>query len=143
MADWQERFMRLAYEAASWSKDQDCAVGAVLVSPDNRRVSFGYNGFPRGIADTAERMADNVLKNSLTVHAEVNAILNYNGDVKGFTIYCTKAPCNVCAGFIIQAGIKQVVCPPVRVNSKWTASSQLALEMFSEAGVNVKTVEQF
>lgn len=139
MTEWQLRFMRLAQEAATWSKDQDCAVGAVLVSPDNRKFSFGYNGFPKGIEDTQERMQDNVLKNSLTIHAEVNAILNYHDSVEGYTLYVTKAPCHICAGQLIQAGISMVVCPPVKENSKWTYSCQLAQELFSEAGVKVLT----
>ena len=47
---WDRRFLRLAREVASWSKDPSTKVGAVLVDPlDNTIVSLGYNGFPRRV----------------------------------------------------------------------------------------------
>ena len=43
-------------------------------------------------------------------HAELNAILNYDGtNLRGSTIYTTLFPCNECAKALIQAGIKEVV----------------------------------
>ena len=43
-------------------------------------------------------------------HAELNAILNYNGgSLKGAKLYTTLFPCNECAKAIIQSGIKEIV----------------------------------
>ena len=43
---WDVRFMRMAHEVASWSKDPSTKVGCVLVK-DRKIISMGYNGFPR------------------------------------------------------------------------------------------------
>lgn len=42
-------------------------------------------------------------------HAELNAILNSNHNLKGSTLYVTLFPCNECTKAVIQAGIKKVV----------------------------------
>ena len=42
-------------------------------------------------------------------HAELNAILNSNHNLKNSTCYVTLFPCNECAKAIIQSGIKKVV----------------------------------
>ena len=50
-AKWDTRFLRLAFEVASWSKDHSTKVGAVIIGPDKDPRSFGYNGLPRGVND--------------------------------------------------------------------------------------------
>ena len=47
LTKWDERFSRIAYEVATWSKDPGTKVGAVLVL-DRRIIATGYNGFPHG-----------------------------------------------------------------------------------------------
>ena len=137
LTKWQLRFVRLSFEVATWSKDPDCPVGAVLVSPDGCTFSTGYNGFPRGIRDDADRLLNKDMKNLLTTHAEINALLNRHDDVRGWECYVTKAPCHKCAAALLQAGISKVFCPPVGANSDWSHSCLLAQTMFKEAGVNV------
>ena len=133
---WDHRFMGIARdEVATWSKDPSTKVGCVLVSPDRRQIAMGYNGLPAGVRDTAERLGDKVLKNQLTVHAELNAILNARVDLTGWTLYVTKPPCVSCAAAIIQAGIKKVVCPPLEMHSSWFKSQAQAWDLLTEAGV--------
>ena len=49
-------------------------------------------------------------KYPFVVHAELNAILNYNGGpLAEARIYTTLFPCNECTKSIIQKGIKEVV----------------------------------
>ena len=43
---WDRRFLKIAREGATWSKDPSTQVGAVIVDPDQRVVSLGYNGPP-------------------------------------------------------------------------------------------------
>ena len=43
--------MALAFLAAKRSKDPSTQVGACLVDNENRIVSLGYNGMPRGCSD--------------------------------------------------------------------------------------------
>ena len=62
-------------------------------------------------------------------HAESNAILNAACDVSGCTLFCTCAPCDKCAGAIINARIACVVYPAAVVYS------EQALWLLAEAGV--------
>jgi len=133
-ATWNRRFMALAAEVATWSKDPDCKVGALIVSPDRRVVATGYNGFPTGVPDRYEGDKDE--KNAITIHAELNAILNAKTDLAGFTLYSTKDPCLECCKAIIQAGIKQVVVPQQRqTSSNWAASQSAGALMLSNLDV--------
>lgn len=43
--------MSVAFLSAKRSKDPCTQVGACIVNEDNRIVSVGYNGFPRGCCD--------------------------------------------------------------------------------------------
>ena len=60
---WDNRFYDLAAYIADWSKDPSTKVGAVIVDPKNKRiVSTGFNGFPFGVEDTAERLENRDVK---------------------------------------------------------------------------------
>ena len=48
---WDEYFMGVAYLASMRSKDPNTQVGACIVSPENKILSIGYNGFPNGCSD--------------------------------------------------------------------------------------------
>lgn len=135
--EWDRRFMRLAHEAASWSKDPDEKVGAIVVSPDRRQLGSGYNGFPPGIADTDERLKDKAIKNELMCHAEANALDNADRSVVGWTLYVTKPPCTRCALRIISRRVARVVCPPMRGDSRWLQDQTAAQGYLLEAGVHV------
>ena len=72
---WDIRFLEMAKLVASWSKDPSTQVGAVAVR--NRTViAQGYNGLPRGMKDTHDRLTVRTLKIKRIVHAEMNAIYN-------------------------------------------------------------------
>jgi len=131
---WITRFYKLAEEVASWSKDPKAKVGAVLVSPDKRQFSYGYNGFPAGVEDD-ERLRDRTVKLNLMVHAELNALLNARQNVTGWTLFVNKAPCVTCACAIAQAGISAVVTKELDLNSSWTESCIVARSILLEAGV--------
>lgn len=47
---WDEYFMGVAKLSALRSKDPNTQVGACIVSEDNKILSMGYNGLPRGSA---------------------------------------------------------------------------------------------
>ena len=140
--NWTEYYMRHQYLASEKSKDPSTKIGALLVRGDNI-VSIGYNGFPRGINDSNERLENREEKYFYVVHAEHNAILNAarNGiATKGAVLYTSGMPCNECAKAIIQAGIETVYIHtqyPSLSHGKWNKSVSKAQEMFSEAGVFV------
>ena len=107
---WDNYFLMIAQVAASKSKDPSTKVGAVITRPDRSIVAVGYNGFPRGIADTSERLNDRNIKYSLVVHAEMNAILSARESLEGYTLYTVPfMPCDRCFVHVIQSGIKRVV----------------------------------
>lgn len=140
LSKWDSRFLRIAEEVRSWSKDPGTKVGCVLVS-DRRIISTGYNGFPQSISDNLERYINRDYKLSVTVHAEKNAILNAakNGTkVEGSTLYVTFPPCTQCASAVIQAGISKVICPnPSNAPERWRQNFTEANNLFYEAGVQV------
>lgn len=137
--NWHARFLNLARHVATWSKDPSTKVGAVIVDDLHRVVSMGFNGFPRGIRDTDERLNDRPTKYKLVVHAEANAILNAPQPVRGCALYVTFDPCSDCAKLILQSGIRTVYVAPRFVDSgaRWTESQQEAREMLLEGGVEV------
>lgn len=112
---WDEYFMGIALLSAQRSKDPGTQVGACIVDANKKILSMGYNGMPRGCHDTLmpwARESNNPeeTKYLYVCHAELNAILNYDGtNLHGATIYTTLFPCNECAKALIQAGIKEVV----------------------------------
>lgn len=135
---WDYRFLRMAEEVASWSKDPSTKVGCVLVNPATRTViSTGFNGFPREVdehpqsmvlkpgadpTDPEARMAkdlrwDRPQKYSFIEHAERNAVYNAarNGHAtEGAWAYMNWSPlglCTDCARALIQAGVKRVYGP--------------------------------
>lgn len=135
---WDLRFLKLADHVAQWSKDPSTKVGAVIVDPERRVISVGYNGFPRRVEDTEERYATREIKYELIVHAEANAILTSPQSVKGCTLYTTPLfSCARCAGLVIQAGITRVVSITKEDgNIQWGSSLSLAGSMYREAGVS-------
>lgn len=138
---WGDRYIHLAKEISTWSKDPSTQVGAVVIGNNGEVLSQGYNGFPRGIKDTAARLKDRERKYNLVVHAEMNAIYNagLNGvSLKGSTLYVYGLPvCNECAKGIIQVGIDKVIATrPADYNKKWDDSIKDAKALFKEAEVD-------
>lgn len=131
---WDDRFIRIAHTVASWSKDPDKQVGCVLVSPDKRKVSWGYNGPAAGVDIVFSSKEE---KNKYTLHAEVNALLNSSQEVHGWTMYVTECCCIHCASAAIQAGIGRVVVPYLDSVSSWYADQLKALHLLQEQDIKV------
>lgn len=106
--------------------------GAIIVREDEI-ISTGYNGAPRGrknCADLGHCLRDTLKVPSgeryelcRAVHAEQNAIISASRrDCMGATLYLAgrnpktgelltdSTPCSMCRRFIINAGIRRVVC---------------------------------
>lgn len=151
---WDRHFLALALLNARMSKDPSTQVGAVIVGPDREVRSTGFNGFPRGIIDTPERLNDREQKLRLIVHAETNAILNaarIGVSVKGCTLYLTATdssglvwggpPCTRCTVEIIQSGIAEIVSYPVKaIPSRWHEDLKLSGELLRECAMRFREV---
>ena len=138
---WDEYFMGISLLSSMRSKDPNTQVGACIVGDDNKIVSVGYNGFPRGCNDDDfpwERSGEkaNDTKYPFVCHAELNAILNSGGhNLSGCRIFVALSPCNECAKAIIQSGIKEVVY----ISDKYAESegTQASKRMLTSAGVKL------
>lgn len=139
---WDLRFMDLALHVADWSKDPSTRVGSVIVAPDRRIVSVGYNGFPRGVDDLDDRLNDRPTKYAFVAHAERNALDNADVNMRGCTLYVTLQPCAECTKSIIQRGIKKVVCAvDKRKAEHYNNFINYSLVMMTESGVEVVQIE--
>jgi dCMP deaminase len=138
---WDRRFLYQALEISKWSKDPSTQVGAVITDEYNRKISEGYNGLPMGLKDSNWNLDNRELKLSLTIHAEINAILFAQRPLKGMTLYTTHFPCPPCAIVILQVGIARVVSylPSKDYLSRWSEKILLSKQVFSEGGVHLYT----
>lgn len=139
MNTWDSRFIAMAHHVSTWSKDPDRRSGAVLVTPDLRKISTGFNGLPKGVADTDERLNDRGLKNMMMVHAELNALFNAGFSPAGCTLYTTSFPCHECAKGIIQTGVARLVTAKPRDfdHPRWGKSWALSMTMLCEAELQI------
>jgi len=140
MKKWDIRYMKLAQEVSTWSKDPSSQIGAVAIAPTGQVLSQGYNGFPRGISDNIERYTNREIKYDFIVHAEMNCIYNasFNGvSLKDSTIYVYGLPiCNECAKGIIQVGASRVVTNTFNnEGDRWYHSCKKGENILQEAGV--------
>lgn len=101
---WQIAYMEAAKLFASLSTAERLKVGAIIVK-DNRIISIGYNGTPKGWDNVCE--ADGVTKPEV-IHAEANAIAKLaksNESGQGAEMYLTHSPCIECSKLIHASGI--------------------------------------
>ena len=140
MNKWDIRYLNLAKEVSTWSKDPSSKIGAVAIGSKGQVLAQGYNGFPRGIDDSQSRYSVKEIKYKYVVHAEQNVIYNatYNGvSFDGSTLYVWGLPvCSDCAKGVIQVGIKRVVMPIDKYPTQWVESFAQTSLMFDEAGVD-------
>lgn len=135
---WDEYFMGVAKLAGMRSKDPNTQVGSCIVSEDNKILSMGYNGLPKGCSDDefpwAREGEELETKYMYVTHSELNAILNYRGgSLEGAKLYVSLFPCNECAKAIIQSGIKTIVYDGDKyAGTPMTIASK---KMFDAAGV--------
>jgi len=141
---WDEYFMGIASLSAMRSKDPSTQVGACIVDANNKVVSIGYNGMPRGVDDDCipwghgEGLESKYL---YVCHAEFNAILN-NRDgsaLNGCRIYVTLFPCNECAKAIVQVGIKEIIYLDDKYHD--TVMEQAARKILDMAGIKYRHYE--
>jgi len=144
--DWDHYFMDIAHVAARRSNCCRRQVAAVIVK-NNRIISTGYNGTPRGIKNCSEggcpRCNSNTpsgenLHECLCSHGEENAIVQaaYHGiAVAGATLYTTFSPCLLCAKMIINSGIREVV-----YHQRYTIDAT-SRRLLQEAGVILRSLD--
>ena len=144
MKTWHQRFFDLAKEYSTWSKDPSTVIGAVAINDERDILSHGWNGFPRKIEDTPERLNDRPTKYKYMVHGEMNCIYNatrMGRSLKESTFFVYGLPvCSECAKGIIQVGVKNVfMCYPEEIGEKWKNSFEETKELFDEADIKYES----
>jgi len=140
MNKWDDRFIEMAYLVATWSKDPSTQCGAVIIDPNKRIVSVGFNGFPKDTSDEPALYENREEKYRRVIHAEKNAILFAQRDLTNCTLYVVPMPpCSQCAGMIIQSGIIRVisVLPTPEQFLRWKDDIHTSQRMFFEANVQM------
>lgn len=145
---WDRRYIRLAREVGTWSKDPSTQVGAVLVRPeDNSVVSTGFNGFPPGHPDILERYLDRGYKHSHVVHAEENALNFFGSRAEGFTLYTSFPCCPRCVEKAGRHGVARIVHPPLQTGGRstewleeWIAQLRNSLLIAIHLGIDIVVV---
>lgn len=135
---WDQRFLQMAALVAGWSKDPSTKCGAVIVAPDRRVISLGFNGFPQRMPDSPELYADRDEKYSRIVHCEMNAVLFAKESLRGATLYTWPClSCDRCAVHMIQAGVTRCVAPHPTDDmlARWAARLARTRQYFQEASV--------
>lgn len=137
--DWDSYFMDICFAVATRSTCLRRQVGAVIVK-DNRLLSTGYNGAPRGLTHCDEA---GCLREKYQVpsgerhelcrglHAEQSAVVQaamYGVSINEGTIYATHQPCSACTKILINAGIKRIVY-------QYSYPDKLAEKLIAEAGI--------
>jgi len=92
-----DEFMQAAIEEAKQGKRENgIPIGSVLVR-DGKIIGRGHN----------KRVQDN----DPIVHAEIDCLRNAGriGHYRGTVLYSTLMPCYLCAGAVVQFGIKKVI----------------------------------
>lgn len=145
LTKWDSRFIRIAQEVQSWSKDPSTKCGCVLVK-ERRIIATGYNGLPASLSDSLDRYQNREFKLAAIIHAEKNALFNAakNGTtVEGCSAYITWPPCSQCSSALIQAGITRVICPhPLSGPERWRNNFILANDLLNEASVKILYYEE-
>lgn len=142
---WDRRYMSFAVEVASWSKDPSTQCGCVIVKPNGKVFSVGYNGFPQGHPDLPEHYADREYKYKHIKHAEINALEGVlEGTLTNHTVFVHPLPtCEVCGMQLLRAGVSRVVFPELTggLLERWGDSCAKAIEEFERHHVVVTTIK--
>lgn len=138
---WDAYYMNVARVISTRSNCLSRQVAAIAVK-DQRIISTGYNGTPRGTRNCDEggcercstsTEAGTSLDLCRCSHAEENCIVQaaYHGvSLKGAMIYTTHQPCLWCAKMIINAGIVQIIAA-----TSYPGSLEDIIQLFLEAGI--------
>lgn len=116
-AQWDEYFMKIAETVATKSKDPSSKMGCVIVDPDKRVVSLGYNGMVQASDESKMTLSERPMKYYFAIHSEMNALIFAKRDLTGCTVYNRVATCENCLKYLLQAGIKRFVYKELRVHS--------------------------
>jgi dCMP deaminase len=101
----EEYFLSIAKLASLRSTCLSRQVGCVMTNSRNHIVSVGYNGFPPGMNHclTCDK------ENCLSIHSEMNALIQCPDVFSIDTCYTTVSPCRQCLKMLLSTSCKKIV----------------------------------
>jgi dCMP deaminase len=139
---WDQYFLTIAKLTSERSNCIKRKVGCLVVK-ENRILSLGYNGTPRGTLNCFEGGCERCKNNSgsgtnldlcLCLHAEENALFFVSkSDLQNSTMYVTLLPCISCTKKIIQCGIKRVVY----ISKYESVTTEMSCDYMTQNGITV------
>jgi dCMP deaminase len=138
--NWQQWWYGHAAHAALKSKDAT-QVGAALVDAEGVVRLTAFNGPPKGVADTPDRL-ERPRKYLFASHAEANLVAfaaRAGIRTSDCVVFVTHHPCAACARTLIQAGVTAVFYGPGKTSMP-AEEFEAAAQMFDEAGVSCAEV---
>lgn len=125
-------------------------VGAILVDAKGKEIARAVNRFATGVDRRRPERYENNARSLWINCAEQMALaqaLRHKADVKGAKMYVTLEPCAVCAGLLVESGIREVVVPLssrrsyAKLKAKWKKSIEIGTSKLTEAGVKITAVD--
>lgn len=139
MTNWDKKFIKLAEEISTWSKDPSTKHGAVIVDDKHNIISTGYNGPPRGV-DDSKVPTTRPEKYSWFCHGEANALISagrLGRSAENCTIYQTGPSCPYCWLLIANSGIKRQVRGNLSSHCVSEEDIKVQTEMAKQIGIEI------
>lgn len=145
--DWEDTWFDIAEVMAKRSLCKT-KVGAIIVDKDNRPVSSGYNGPPRGFyhderpcikwCSRAKSPSTWTYDDCPSLHAEQNALMTADrSSFKNGSIYVTSHLCFTCAKLIANSGLSNVYVSDYDMGNYNKRNSKNGYELLLTCGLNV------
>jgi dCMP deaminase len=125
-------------------------VGAILVDAKGKMIAESSNRFSKGLDRRRPERYENG-ERSLWINCAEQMVFaeaaRKGSKIEGSSLYVTLEPCAVCAGLIVETGIKRVYVPVdslrryAKLKSKWKHSIEIGLTKLTEAGVRLIAVD--
>lgn len=149
---WLKRATEIAFQSPEHggSPHPTVKVGAILVDAKGKEIAHAANGFVQGIDRRRPERYENGVRSLWINCAEQRAIakaVRQRADLKGARMFVTLEPCAICAGLLVECGIKEVIVPLssrrsyAKLKAKWKKSIEIGTSKLTEAGVKITAVD--
>lgn len=125
-------------------------VGAILVDAGGKEIARAANGFAHGVDRRRPERYENGSRSLWINCAEQMVIakaVRAQANLKGAKLYVTLEPCAICAGLLVECGIREIIVPLssrrsyAKLKAKWKKSIEIGTSKLTEAGVVLTAVD--
>lgn len=139
--NWTDYFLGIARVVSRRSHDLHTQHGCVITDTQNRILGVGYNGFPKGMNDSA-LPTSRPEKYRWMIHAERNALSNCVIRPDNGIAYVTGQSCNDCIMALWQEGVKKVVMANNHGTVLFDEEAQHRFNLFvSQTGIEIHKID--